>query len=109
MYFMKNVDGKESNTAKGVNIATEFNDLKTFYLIKISHEMKNIQSKKHKLGTYEINKISSLCFDDERFVLNDRIHTLAYFHKDIDSKDSHNKKRSTQIKKILITRGDAHG
>ena len=25
MYSMKNIDGKESNTAKGVNIATEFN------------------------------------------------------------------------------------
>ena len=47
--------------------------------------MKRIQSKKHKLGTYEINKISLLCFDDKRFVLNDSIHTLAYFHKDIDS------------------------
>ena len=44
--------------------------------------MKRIQSKKHKLGTYEINKISLSCFDDKRFVLNDRIHTLAYFHKD---------------------------
>ena len=28
MYSMKNIDGKESNTAKGVNIATEFNDFK---------------------------------------------------------------------------------
>ena len=28
MYYMKNVDGKESNTAKGVNIATEFNEFK---------------------------------------------------------------------------------
>ena len=45
--------------------------------------MKRIQSKKHKIGTYEINKISLLCFDDKRFVLDDGIHTLAYFHKDI--------------------------
>ena len=44
--------------------------------------MKRIQSKKHKSGTYEINKISLSCFDDKRFVLNDGIHTLAYFHKD---------------------------
>ena len=36
--------------------------------------MKRIQSKKHKLGTYEIDKISSSCFDDG-------IHTLSYFHK----------------------------
>ena len=25
---MKNIDGKESNTAKGVNIATEFNEFR---------------------------------------------------------------------------------
>ena len=45
--------------------------------------MKRIQSKKHKLGTYEINKISLSCFDDIRFVLDDGIHTLAYFCKDL--------------------------
>ena len=43
--------------------------------------MKRIQSKKHKIGTYEINKISLSCFDDKRFVLNDGILTLAYFYK----------------------------
>ena len=44
--------------------------------------MKRIQSKNHKIGTYEINKISLSCFDDKRFVLHDGIHSLAYFHKD---------------------------
>ena len=43
--------------------------------------MKRIQSKKHKLGTYEIGKISLSCFDDKRYVLDDRICMLAYFHK----------------------------
>ena len=43
--------------------------------------MKRVQSKKNKLGTYEINKISLSCFEDERFVLDDGIHTLAYFQK----------------------------
>ena len=51
----------------------------------VRHKMKRIQNKKHKLGTYEINKISLSCFDDKRCVLNDGIHTLSYFHKDIDS------------------------
>ena len=46
--------------------------------------MRRIQGKKHKLGIYEINKISLSCFDDKRFVLDDEIYTLAYFHKDID-------------------------
>ena len=45
--------------------------------------MRRIQAKNHKLGTYEINKIPLSCFDDKRFVLNDGIHTLAYFHKDL--------------------------
>ena len=35
------------------------------------------------MGAYEINKTSLTCFDDERFVLDDGIHTLAYFHKDM--------------------------
>ena len=40
-----------------------------------------IQAKKHKIGTYEIDKISLSCFDDKRYVLDDGIHTLSYFHK----------------------------
>ena len=43
--------------------------------------MKRIQSKKHKLGTYEIEKISLSCFDDKRYVLDDRILPLTYLHK----------------------------
>ena len=76
-------DGKESNTAKGVNIATTFNEFKdTLFNNKIiRHKIRRIQSKKHKLGTYEISKISLSCFDDKRFVLNDGIYTLAYFHR----------------------------
>ena len=44
--------------------------------------MKRIQSKKHKLGTYETDKISLSCFDNEIYVdgIYDEIHTLAYFH-----------------------------
>ena len=44
--------------------------------------MRKFQSRKHKIGTYEINKISLSCFDDKRFVLDDGVHMLAYFHKD---------------------------
>ena len=82
---MKNIDGKESNTARGVNIATEFNKFKDTLFIKkvVRYKMKRIQSKKHKIGTYEIKKISLWCFDDKRFVLDNGIHTLAYFHKDL--------------------------
>ena len=70
-----------------MNIATEFNELNETLFNKkiIGHKMRRIQSKKCKMGTYEINKIFLSCFDDKRFVSNDGICTLAYFHKDIDS------------------------
>ena len=60
MYSKKNIDGKESTTAKGINIATEFNEFKdTLFNQKVlRHKMRRIQSKKHKLETYEISKIS---------------------------------------------------
>ena len=45
--------------------------------------MKRIQSALHEIGTYDINKISSSCFDDKRYVLDDGRNNLEYFHKDI--------------------------
>ena len=53
MYIMKNIDGKQSNTAKRVNIATEFNEFKdTLFNKKIlEHKMRRIQGKKYKMGT----------------------------------------------------------
>ena len=72
-----------------MNIATEFNEFKDTLFNKkiIRHKMRRIQSKKHKMGTYEIKEISISisCFNHKRFVLNDGIHTLDYFHKDLDS------------------------
>ena len=54
MYSMKNIDGKESNAAKGVNIATAFNEFKETLFNKkvVRHKMKRIQTKKHKIGAY---------------------------------------------------------
>ena len=53
MYSMKNIDGNESNTPKGVNIATEFNKFKDTLFNKetIRHNMIRIQGKKHKMRT----------------------------------------------------------
>ena len=55
MYSIKKIDGKEYNTAKGLNVATEFDKFKDVLFNKkiIRHKMKVIQSKKHKVGTYE--------------------------------------------------------
>ena len=78
MYSIKKIDGKESNTAKGVNIATEFSEFKDVLFNKkiVTHKMKRIQAKKHRIGTYEIEKIPLLYFDDKRYVLDDGVYTL---------------------------------
>ena len=80
-----------------------------FYLLKkLLDKMKRIQSKKHKLGTYEIDKISLSCFDDKRYVLDDGIYMLACFHKDSVTsckeieKDCDDWKRLWWLKKIVI-------
>ena len=58
--------------------------------------MKRIQAKKHKIGTCKIYKISLSCFDDERYVLDDGVITLVYFHRDCnkicDNNNNHNNK-----------------
>ena len=43
MYSIKNIDGKECNTAKGVNIATEFDGFKDVLVNKkiIRHKNEN--------------------------------------------------------------------
>ena len=70
--------------------------------------MKRIQSKKHKLGTYEIDKISLSCFDKKRYVLDDGIYTLAHFQKDSVTSCKKIKKRIEKecnkktLKKIVI-------
>ena len=57
-YSLKKIDGKECNTAKGVSIATAFDVFKDVLCNKkiTRHKMRRIQSKKHKIGTYEIGK-----------------------------------------------------
>ena len=57
-----------------------------FCLIKklLDIKWKRFQAKKHKIGTYKIDKLSLSCFDDKRYVLHKWIHMLAYFHKDSD-------------------------
>ena len=85
MHSIKNTNGKESNAAKGVDIAIEFNEFKGTLFNKkiIKHKIRRIQGKKHKIGKYyKINKISLSVFDSKRYVLNDGMHMLPYFHKD---------------------------
>ena len=78
-------------------------NLKMFFLIKklLDIKWKESNQKKHKIGTYEIDKISLSCFDDKKYVLYDGIHTLDYFYKDCD-----NKKRLWWWKNIVIMKKD---
>ena len=49
----------------------------------IRHKMERIQSKLHRIGTYDVCKIYLSCFDDKIYILDNGINSLAYFHKDI--------------------------
>ena len=74
------------NKAKGVNKKLRHEEYLSVLFDKkvVRHKMKRIQSNLHRIGKYDINKISLSCFNDKRHVLHDGINTLAYFHEDID-------------------------
>ena len=75
----------EVNKAKGVNLKLKHGEYLDVLSNKkfVRHKMKRIQSELHKIGTYDLNKISLSCFDDKRYILDDGINTLACGHKDI--------------------------
>ena len=85
MYSLISVDDEEVTNAKGVNKKIRHKEFVDFLFNKkvIRHNMKRIQSKLHRIGTYNVYKISLSCFDDKIYVLDDGVNTLAYFHKDI--------------------------
>ena len=74
MYSYLVNDNSEHKEAKGMNrnaVATiSHNEYKDVLLNKkcLRHSMNRIQSKDHKTGTYEINKISLSCFDDKMYI-----------------------------------------
>ena len=91
MYSLIDVDGKEVKKAKGVNKNLvknrrhkEFVDV-LFNKKVMREKMKRIQSKLHRIGTYDVCKIPLSCFDDTRYILDDGINSLSYFQKDIKS------------------------
>ena len=85
MYCTVSDDDTEVSTPKRVNISIDYNAYEDVFFNEkiIRHKMKRIQSKKHRISTYDVNKICLLCFDDKKYILNDGITTLAYFHKDL--------------------------
>ena len=68
--------------------------------------MERIQSNRHKLGTYEIDKIFLSWFDNKRYVLDDGTYTLAYFQKDSVTSCKEIQKIVKRLKKIVINKKD---
>ena len=76
-------DSSEHKKAKGVSknvVATishaEYKDLLLSNKL-LRHLVNRIQSENHKTGTYKINKVSSSCFDDKIYILNNGYDGLA--------------------------------
>ena len=85
MYSILDESSNKKSTNKGHNAFIEFQEFHdTLFQKKIlRHTMRGIKSKNHNLDTYETNKTYLSCFDDKRYILKNRINTLAYEHKDI--------------------------
>ena len=83
MYSYLVDNNSEHKKAKGVNknifATVSHNKYKDVLLNKkcLRYSMNRIQSKDHKIGTYEINKISLSCFDDKFYIQNNRCDGLA--------------------------------
>ena len=71
-------------TSKGRNSFIEFQEFCNTLCKKkiLIHTMRRIGSKNHNLGISETNKRSLLCFDDKRYIIKNKINTLAYGLKD---------------------------
>ena len=77
MYSYLVDNNSEYKKAKGVNknvVATiNHNEYKDVLLNKkcLRHSMNRIQSKYHRIGNYEVNKISLSCFDNRIYIQDD--------------------------------------
>ena len=86
------VDNSKHKKAKGVNknvvAAMRPNEFKDILLNNkcIRHSMNRIQSKDHRIGTYETNKISLSCFDDKIYLK--KLSFQAYYFKFQSNQDS---------------------
>ena len=90
MYSYNKDNQKGGKTAKGIkkNVIKNNNTHENYKHIlfndkQMYHKMKTIRSQNHKLGSYEINKVSLSCFDDKRYIHEDGKTSYAYGHKNI--------------------------
>ena len=83
IYYFLVDDKSEHKKAKVVNrnvvVAISHNDYKDILLNNkfLRHSMNRIQSKDHRIGTYEIKKISLPCFNDKMYIQNNGYDGLA--------------------------------
>ena len=76
-------DNSEHKKGKGVNrnifVTITHNKYKDTFLNNkcLINSMNRIQSKDHKIGTYEINKMSLPCIDDKIYIQNNGYDRLA--------------------------------
>ena len=91
MHFLLIVHGVENKKGKGINsVVVRKLGHKEYLIFLINkkimrHKIKRIQSKLHKIGTYDVCKISLSSFEDKRYILDDGINSLTYFQKGIRS------------------------
>ncbi len=86
MYSVKEANGSERKKAKGISKRTTAHMLHDCYLAALYEEkstlatMQRIASKNHTVTTVSVTKTGLSPYDDKRFVLDDKISTLAYGH-----------------------------
>ena len=92
LYSFKMFEGEESKKCKGIKksvIKTSITheDYKTclFTGKEQMRKMNVIRSYRHEIFTEEINKVALSADDDKRYILEDLINTLAWWHYKIDS------------------------
>ena len=91
MYSVVIVNNEEIKKAKGVKKNVVKNIRHKEYLdvlfdkYFVRHKMKSIQSKLHRIGTSDFFKISFSCFDDKKYILDENVNSLAYYHKNVKS------------------------
>ena len=90
MYSYMKDNQKGGKTAKGIKknvikkgIQHENYKETLFNNKQMYHKMKTIRSENHKIGSYEINKLSLSCFDDKIYIHEDGKTSYAYGHKNI--------------------------
>ena len=85
MHSLITVDDEEKTKAKGLSKKLGLKYSEFFYVLFdkkiVRHNMKRIQAKKHRLGTYDVCKVSLLCFDDKRYLLDIGVIVLLIFIK----------------------------